>query len=219
MKTSKNGIDLIKKFEGCRLIAYKPVPTEKHYTIGYGHYGPDVRLGQVITQAQAEKLLKDDLKKYEDGVLSAIKVSLNQNQFDALVSFAYNLGVGALKSSDLAKYINKKDLVGAGKEFAKWIHAGGNVLSGLVKRRAAEAELFFKPVPKPKPQQKPKPKPKPKSKPAPKPAAKKYYTVKKGEILSNIAKKEKTTIAVIKKLNPNIKDINKIYPNQEIRIK
>lgn len=143
MKTSQTGVDLIKKFEGCVLKAYKdPVGV---LTIGYGHTG-SVKAGQVITKAKAEELLKGDLKRFEDGVEKYVRVSLNQNQFDALVSFSYNLGLGNLQSSDLLEYINKKDFKSAAKEIPLWCHAGGKVLAGLVKRRAAEMALFVKPV-------------------------------------------------------------------------
>ena len=85
MKTSQIGVDLIKSFEGCRLAAYKPVPTEKYWTIGYGHYGADVVPGIKITQAQAEAYLKKDLERFENAV-TRTGLALNQNQFDALVS-------------------------------------------------------------------------------------------------------------------------------------
>jgi GH24 family phage-related lysozyme (muramidase) len=147
MNISQKGIDLIKSFEGLSLKAYKPVAGEKYWTIGYGHYGADVRQGQVITKEQAEALLKKDLQKYVDGVNSVLKVPINQNQFDALVSFAYNCGVGALQKSTLLKKLNAGDYVGASKEFGKWVHgAGGVVLKGLVTRRQKEAKLFNTPV-------------------------------------------------------------------------
>lgn len=146
MNISQNGIDLIKSFEGLKLVAYKPVPTEKEFTIGYGHYGSDVREHEVITAKVAEDLLKKDLQKFVTGVDKAVTVSVNQNQFDALVSFSYNLGVGALQKSTLLEKVNNKDFDGAAKEFGKWVKAGGNILDGLVKRRAKEAALFLKPV-------------------------------------------------------------------------
>ena len=96
MRTSKAGIELIKRFEGCRLTAYKPIEAERYYTIGYGHYGPDIYDGMKITQAQADALLIEDLKKFEDAVRKT-NLALTQNQFDALVSFAYNCGAGSLQ--------------------------------------------------------------------------------------------------------------------------
>jgi lysozyme len=144
MNISQNGIKLIQQFEGCVLFGYKDavgVPT-----IGWGHTG-GVYLGQRISQAQADDLLKNDLKKYENGVREAVRVPLNQNQFDALVSFAYNCGISALKTSTLCQKLNAKDYKGAAAEFDKWTKAGGQVLNGLVKRRNAEQALFLKPVP------------------------------------------------------------------------
>mgnify|MGYP000930758996 CR=1 FL=1 len=141
--TSSNGIKLIKQFEGCKLTSYK-CPSGV-WTIGYGHTS-GVKKGQKISQAQADKFLKSDLKTFENAVNSAVKVPLNQNQFDALVSFAYNCGSGALKMSTLLKELNKKNYAGAAKEFLKWNKSNGKVLNGLVKRRAAEKELFLKGV-------------------------------------------------------------------------
>ena len=144
MKTSDAGIALIKEFEGCELACYADavgVPT-----IGYGH---TVGLTQAhvgvksITQEAAERLLReDDLPRYEAGVSAVVKVPLEQHQFDALVSFAYNLGVGALASSTLLRKLNVKDYGGAASEFPRWVRAGNQVLPGLVRRRAAEQALF-----------------------------------------------------------------------------
>lgn len=142
MKTSQKGIDLIKSFEGVRLSAYKAVSTEKYYTIGYGHYGPDVESGMRITQAQADEILKQDLMKFESAVDAYISVEINQNQFDALVSFAFNCGANALKVSTLRYYINQGNYLKAADEFGKWVKSGGIVLNGLARRRAAERELF-----------------------------------------------------------------------------
>lgn len=142
MQTSQNGIDLIKHFEGCRLTAYKPVAAEQYYTIGYGHYGADVKKGQTITQARAEELLKTDLVRYENYVKQYVKFGMNQNQFDALVSFCYNCGAGSLqtlvRSRQPATVAEKMLLYNKG--------AGGVVLAGLTKRRQAERELFLTPT-------------------------------------------------------------------------
>jgi GH24 family phage-related lysozyme (muramidase) len=146
MQVSQNGINFIKSFEGCRLNAYKPVSTERYFTIGYGHYGSDVREHQHITQEEAETLLKFDLRVFEYAVNNQVKVRITQNQFDALVSFAYNCGREALRTSTLLKKVNEGDHVGASKEFEKWVHAGGKVLNGLVRRRKAEKELFLKDI-------------------------------------------------------------------------
>lgn len=141
MKTSQKGIDLIKSSEGLRLEAYKD--SVGVATIGFGHTGPDVQMGQKITAAEAELLLTVDLGKFEKGVTSLVKVGINQNQFDSLVSFSYNLGLGNLGSSTLLKKLNLGDYAGAAAEFTKWTKAGGVSLPGLVKRRAAEKALFL----------------------------------------------------------------------------
>lgn len=139
MKTSQKGIDLIKEFEGCRLNAYQD--SVGVWTIGYGHT-VDVKQGDSITQEEAEQLLKDDLLIYEDGVNNLVKVEINQDMFDALVSFAFNLGVGALGKSTLLKLLNRGKYSEASDHFTKWVYAGGVVLKGLVRRREAEQRLF-----------------------------------------------------------------------------
>ena len=138
MKTSKNGIELIKKFEGCRLTAYKPVITEKYWTIGYGHYGADVKQGMRITHAQAEAYLIADLVKFETSV-NALSLSLTQNQFDALVSFTYNCGAGNLK-----KLVTGRNLREIADALLLYNKAGGKELKGLTKRRKEERTLFLK---------------------------------------------------------------------------
>ncbi|MGZ0043386.1 glycoside hydrolase family protein [Paenibacillus ottowii] len=144
-KISKEGLSLIKNFEGCRLTAYKPVPTEQYWTIGWGHYGSDVKQGMTITQAQADAMLAEDMGKYEAYVNNPAYVpitnSLNQNQFDALVSFCYNCGAGNLKS--LCKGRTAAQI---GPSIMKYDKAGGKVLAGLTRRRNAEWGLFNKAV-------------------------------------------------------------------------
>ncbi|BCK01394.1 lysozyme [Anaerocolumna chitinilytica] len=142
--TSASGIALLKQFESCRLKAYKALPTEKYYTIGYGHYGPDVKPGMTITQAEAEAMLQEDLKKYEKPVNDNVTAEITQNMFDALVSFTYNCGADALKKSTLLKKINIKDYTGAAAEFLEWNRSGGKVINGLTDRRQVEASLFLK---------------------------------------------------------------------------
>jgi GH24 family phage-related lysozyme (muramidase) len=149
MNISQKGINLIKSYEGLMLHAYKPLPTERYYTIGYGHYGADVSKTDTITASEAEELLKKDVAKYADGVTKLVKVAINQNQFDALCSFSYNLGIGALATSSLLKFLNAGNFIQASKEFDAWVHAGGHLLQGLVKRRNEEQALFNTPVPKP----------------------------------------------------------------------
>lgn len=137
MTTSKAGIALIKRYEGCRLQAYKPIPAERYYTIGYGHYGPDVAPNMVISQAEAEAILVNDLKKYEQAVNST-GLTLNQSQFDALVSFAYNCGVGNLKK--LVANRTPEQIADAMLAYNK---GSGKVLPGLTKRRQEERALFL----------------------------------------------------------------------------
>lgn len=142
MNINEEGLKLIKNFEGLRLKSYR-CPANI-LTCGYGHTGSDVKENMVITQEQADKWLKQDLIKFENGVKSCVKVSLNENQFSALVSFAYNCGIGALQQSTLLKKLNAKDYIGASNEFLKWNKAGGKVLAGLTRRRNAERDLFLK---------------------------------------------------------------------------
>lgn len=139
MRTSQQGLDLIKSFEGLRLSAYK-CPADV-WTIGYGTTA-GVKPGHVITQERAEELLREDVAKVEAQVLRVIKVPLKQGQFDALVSFTYNLGAGNLASSTLARLLNAGDYMGAAAQFDRWNKAGGKVLKGLVSRRAAERAMF-----------------------------------------------------------------------------
>ena len=140
MNLSNNGKKLIKKHEGCRLKAYKC--PRGVWTIGYGHTN-NVRPDDVITQDEAEELLKRDLKVHEDNVKRVVKIALTQNQFDALVSFEYNVGYGAFANSTLLKLLNAGNYNGASKQFERWVYAGDRVLEGLVKRRKAERELFL----------------------------------------------------------------------------
>jgi lysozyme len=146
-KASQKGLDLIKRFEGLELKPYKcpaGIPT-----IGYGNTyypsGAKVKLTDpAITQIVAEALLKFLLGSYEKDVDSFCRDDINQNQFDALVSFAYNCGVNNLKSSTLLKKVNANPQdVTIHNEFMKWNKAGGRVLAGLTKRRQAEADLYF----------------------------------------------------------------------------
>lgn len=139
MQISKAGLDLIKKFEGLYLKAYRcpaGVPT-----IGYGHTA-GVAMGQTITQQQADDYLRRDVRQFERAVARLVTVPLTQGQFDALVSFAFNLGEGALAQSTLLRLLNAGDYAGAAAQFDRWNKAGGRVLPGLVRRRAAERALF-----------------------------------------------------------------------------
>lgn len=148
MRTSESGIELIKRFEGLELEAYQDIAGI--WTIGYGHTGPDVEPGMKISERDAEELLRKDLRPREQAVDSAVKVSLNQNEFDALVSFVYNVGAAAFRSSTALKRLNKGDRVGAADALTWWNKATvGGVLRevvGLTRRRAAERALFLTPT-------------------------------------------------------------------------
>ena len=143
MKTSKNGIELIKKFEGFRSKAYKCLASELYYTIGYGHYGITDK-NATITKDAAEQLLVDDLVKFEANVNNINTIghyNFNQNEFDALVSFAYNIGsINGLTNS------GKRSRADIRKYMLQYDHAGGKQIEGLTKRRKAELELFNTPI-------------------------------------------------------------------------
>lgn len=188
MKISQKGIDLIKQFEGCKLTAYK-CPSGV-WTIGYGHT-KGVYEGQKITQKQAEKFLKEDLKAFEKGVNKCVLVSINQNQFDALVSFAFNCGTGAFSKSTLLEKLNQKDYTGAAREFLRWNKSNGVILNGLVRRRNAERKLFSTNID--------------------------VHVVQKGDTLSAIAQRYNTTVKVLAKLN-DVKDPDLIYVGQKIKL-
>lgn len=142
MKIGPRGLALIKQYEGCRLKAYRC--SADVWTIGYGSTGPHVTAGKVISQAEADALLAKDLERFERTVTQRA-VKPTQNQFDAMVSLAFNVGEQALGNSTLLRKHNAGDHAGAKAEFAKWNKAGGRVLSGLVVRRAAEAALYGAP--------------------------------------------------------------------------
>ena len=145
MKIGSNGLNLIKQFEGCKLKAYRcPAGI---WTIGYGHTGREVAPQMVISQEQADELLRADVSKFETQINSLAEtdhVRLTQNQFDALVCFAYNVGFGNLKKSTLWAMLREhQNPAVVADQFNRWTKAGGVVLAGLVKRRAAERELFL----------------------------------------------------------------------------
>lgn len=145
MQTSEKGISLIKEFEGCKLTAYQD--SVGVWTIGYGWTQPvdgkPIRAGMTIKQQTAERLLKTGLVSYESDVSRLVKVGLTQGQFDALVSFTYNLGARSLSTSTLLRKLNAGDYAGAADEFLRWNKAGGKVLNGLTRRREAERALFL----------------------------------------------------------------------------
>jgi lysozyme len=157
MKTSPNGRQLIESFEGLILQTYDDYndhivhPGDAVHgtlTIGYGHTNaagpPHINIGDVFTKEQADAVLSDDLHKVEDQVVSLVKVPLNQNQYDALVSFEYN--TGALGQSSILTSLNERDYNTAADRLLLYDHASGRVLAGLQRRRQAERTLFLKPT-------------------------------------------------------------------------
>jgi GH24 family phage-related lysozyme (muramidase) len=140
-RTNQNGLLLIKSFEGLRLKAYRDAVGI--WTIGYGTTR-GVQPDMSISEAKAEQFLQQDLNRFEEAIHEAVEASLNDNQFSALVSFTYNVGSGALRSSTLLKYLNaRRDLHSIADEFLRWNRAGGRVLEGLTRRRKAERALFL----------------------------------------------------------------------------
>lgn len=144
MKTSINGFSLIKQFEGFRENAYRDVVGV--WTIGYG-FTAGVQPGQHMTPAQADARLGTELLRYEDAVRRACTLEPNQNQFDALVCFAWNVGTAGMAGSTVIKAHNRGDFQSAARAFGLWNKAGGKVWPGLTRRRAAESALYLKPVP------------------------------------------------------------------------
>lgn len=141
MDISDRLLALVKKFEGFRAQAYQDAVGR--WTIGYGFTGPEVVRGLVWTQAQADARLTERLQEAQAQVRAAVKVTINQNQLDALTSFVYNLGIGNFKQSMLLRCINASNFDDAATQFEKWNKAGGRVLAGLIARRAAEHDLFI----------------------------------------------------------------------------
>lgn len=153
MKTSTNGVQVLHYFEQCRLTAY-PDPGSKDghpWTIGWGHTGPDVFPGLVWTKDKADAVFVQDLGRFERDVARLVEVPINQGHFDALVSFAYNVGpdidadtiAEGLGDSTLLRKLNAGDFLGAADEFPKWNKNDGKVMLGLRRRRAAERALFL----------------------------------------------------------------------------
>ncbi|QBK69604.1 lysozyme [Acinetobacter johnsonii] len=146
MVISLFGVDIICGFEGKRLAAYDDGVGV--WTIGFGTTvypnGIKVKKGDTCTEAQAKAYMAHDLKKFESAVNNTVKVPLNQNQFDALVSLAYNIGTNAFSKSTLVKKLNANDIRGAADQFDVWVNAGGKRMQGLVNRRAKEKEVFLR---------------------------------------------------------------------------
>lgn len=140
--TSDEMINFIKTQEGLSLKAVR-LSGEDYYTIGYGHYGSEVGANQTITESEAETLLRSDMKVFEDAVNNAVKVDISQSQFDALVSLAYNIGVGAIAESDTMKYLNQGKVGHAAVDIPSWRRGMGyQILAGLERRRQSELEFF-----------------------------------------------------------------------------
>ena len=139
MRTGRDGVELIRHFEGCRFDAY--LCPAGVWTIGYGHTA-DVKEGDSIDQKAAEAFLIEDLESFEQAVTRLVEVPLTQQQFDALVSWTFNLGAGNLAESTLLRKLNNYQYAEVPEQMMRWVRAGGQVLDGLVRRRAAEAALF-----------------------------------------------------------------------------
>ena len=139
MIIGKNGLDLIKHFESLQLKAYKC--SANVWTIGYGHT-KNVKEGDRISQDQANCFLMQDLYSVERAIVRLVKVKLNQNQFDALCSLIFNIGISAFNKSTLLAKLNKEDYVGAAEQFRRWNKVNNVVMAGLVRRRQAEEDLF-----------------------------------------------------------------------------
>ena len=143
MKIGPRGQTLVQSFESCRLKAYQD--TAGIWTIGWGHTR-GVKDGDTCTQAQADEWLREELIEHEDQVSGAVKVPLNQNQFDALVSFVYNEGIGQFEHSRFLILLNRGMFKDAATQFDLWIYSGGHKTKGLIRRRAAERALFETPI-------------------------------------------------------------------------
>lgn len=141
---NRAGLDIIRTCEGCRLKAYPdPGSGGDPWTIGYGHTGPDVKPGTIITQDEAEGLLIQDVRRFEQGVDRLAPVATD-NQFSAMVSFAFNLGLGNLAESTLLRLHRDGKYQAAQAEFHHWVRAGNHIMPGLVRRRGLEAQLYGK---------------------------------------------------------------------------
>lgn len=142
-EVSEAGVRLVQEFEGCRLDAYRcpaGIPT-----IGYGATGPDIRMGMVWTQEQAEARLAEDVQRFADAVERALTVDVSDNEFAAMVSLAFNIGAAAFRKSTLLRLVNDGHFEAAAQQFERWNRAGGRVMAGLTRRRQAERALFETP--------------------------------------------------------------------------
>ena len=146
MNISDDGLALIRGFEGCRLKAYQD--GGGIWTIGVGHTR-GVKINDVITEADATNFLIADVRGAVDAINYFLEVPLNQNQFDALCSFTFNLGVGSFQTSTLLKKLNNSDYAGAAQQFLRWVYDNGKMVPGLLNRRVSESKLFLTPVENP----------------------------------------------------------------------
>lgn len=144
MKLSQHGKELIKSFEGLELRAYPdPATGGAPWTAGYGHTGADVKPGMTVTQEMANAWLDSDVKKFEDGVSALLIAPTTQSQFDAMVSLAYNIGLGNFRKSTLLRKHNEKCYTCAASQFLVWNRAAGKVMNGLTRRRNAERAMYM----------------------------------------------------------------------------
>lgn len=144
MKLSQAGKNLIKSFEGLELKVYPdPATGGAPYTAGYGHTGADVKPGMTVTQEMADKWFDSDVARFESGVSALLTAPTNQQQFDAMASLAYNIGLGNFKSSTLLKKHNAKCYQCAAGQFPAWNRAAGKVMNGLTRRRNAERAMYM----------------------------------------------------------------------------
>jgi lysozyme len=139
--TCEAGQAHILKYEGCRLTSYRC--SAGVLTIGVGHTGPEIVAGLVWTEEQAKTAFQADLRRAEKAVSDLVRVPTSDLQHAVLVSFVFNLGRNALAGSTLLRLLNAGNYAGAGNELARWVHVGAQVIAGLVRRRAAEREMWF----------------------------------------------------------------------------
>lgn len=145
-EVNQAGVDLIRRFEGCRLDAYPdPGTGGAPITIGYGATGPGIELGVVWTQEEAEARLVEDIAQFAGAVERALTVPVSANEFAAMVSLAFNIGAGAFRKSTLLRLVNDGHFEAAAEQFLRWNRAGGREMPGLTRRRQAERQLFLTP--------------------------------------------------------------------------
>jgi lysozyme len=142
MTYSKTGLELTESFEGCKLVAYADPLAKGKPTVGYGHTGPDVVVGETWTQEQCEEALASDISWAANVVNTLVKISITQSEFDALSDFIFNVGSGNFASSTMLKLLNDNEIAAAAAQFDLWDHASGKVVAGVLRRREAETNEF-----------------------------------------------------------------------------